>query len=410
MLANKSIKSMGNGLRLAATVTISRARRVGHTFEQSRAVFSAPHQRHGAKLMNMLKKVMFFLTLAAVPALASAQAANPVPAPVAKEIAAPVVAPPAPAVTATAETPAAAPAAPKSMDGSLPGYTPMRPDYENNVGMPKAKEIDFQEQFSENGQYAKWINNSILLPIIVVISLFVLGLLFFIIIRFRRAANPTPSKTTHNTTIEIVWTLVPVLILLGIAYPSLDLLAKQFKPAPAEAVTVKVTGYQWYWGYTYPDHGGFEVVSNMLKESGEVAKGERFRTANDGPEQLAVDNRMVVPAGVPIRIQTTASDVIHAFAVPSLWFKLDAVPGRLNEKALTITKPGVYFGQCSELCGARHGYMPIAVEALPPAQFAAWVKAQGGQMPGEAAAEAAAPAAPAAATTETAAPVAAPTK
>lgn len=363
--------------------------------------------------MNMLKKIMFFLTLATMPALVPVQAAVPVPSPVVKEIAAPVVAPATPAVTATAEAPAAAAAAPKSMDGSLPGYTPMRPDYENSVGMPKPKEVDFQEQFSSTGQYAKWINNSILLPIIVAISLFVLALLFFIIIRFRRSANPVPSKTTHNTTIEIVWTLVPVLVLLGIAYPSLDLLAKQFKPAPADAVTVKVTGYQWYWGYTYPDHGGFEVVSNMLKESGDVAKGERFRTENDGPAQLAVDNRMVVPAGVPLRIQTTASDVIHAFAVPSLWFKLDAVPGRLNEKALTITKPGVYFGQCSELCGARHGYMPISVEALPPAQFAAWVKAQGGKMPGENAAEAvvpAAPAAPTATTPDTAASAAAPTQ
>ena len=379
----------------------------------------APHQEYGAKLMNMLKNLLIVCAAMTIPSLASAQAANPAPAPVVKELAAPVAATPAAAVTSTA-TPAEAAAtdkaaAPKSMDGSLPGYTPMRPDYENSVGMPKAKEIDFQEQFSDNGAYAKWINNAILLPIITIISLFVLGLLLFIIIRFRRAANPVPSKTTHNTFIEIVWTLVPVLILLGIAYPSLDLLAKQFKPAGKDAVTIKVTGYQWYWGYTYPDHGGFEVVSNMLKEPGDVAKGERARTENDGPAQLAVDNRMVVPAGVELRIQTTASDVIHAFAVPSLWFKLDAVPGRLNEKTLTITKPGVYFGQCSELCGARHGFMPIAVEALPPEKFAAWVKAQGGEMPG---AKTAAPAAPAtatpaatvAATTTEAAPAAAVTK
>ena len=358
--------------------------------------------------MNMLKNFLVFLVMATMPALVSAQAANPAPAPVAQVDTAPVAAAPAQAVTAIADVPAAATAAPKSMDGSLPGYTPMKPT--PGIGMPQAKEIDFQEQFSENGQYAKWINNAILLPIIFAISVLVLGLLLWIMVRFRRSANPEPSKTTHNTTIEIIWTLLPVLILLGIAYPSLDLLAKQFKPAPKEAVTVKVTGYQWYWGYTYPDHGGFEVVSNMLKESDEVAKGERARTDNDGPEQLAVDNRMVVPAGVPLRIQTTASDVIHAFAVPSLWFKLDAVPGRLNEKALTITKPGVYFGQCSELCGARHGYMPIAVEALPPEKFAAWVKAQGGQMPGDKAAETAAPAAPAAATTDNAAPAAATTK
>ncbi len=298
----------------------------------------------------------------------------------------------APAADAAAAESGAAPAAAK--DGSLPGYTPMKPT--PGVGMPVDRGIDFQEQFSENGKYAKWINNSILLPIIVVIALFVMALLLWVIVRFRRAANPTPSKTTHNATIEVVWTLVPVLILVGIAYPSLDLLAKQFKPAPKDAVTIKVTGYQWYWGYSYPDHGISEIVSNMLKEKSEVQPGERFRTENDGPALLAVDNRMVVPAGVPLRIQTTAADVIHAFAVPSLWFKLDAVPGRLNEKQLIIEKPGVYFGQCSELCGARHGFMPIAVEALPPAQFAAWVKANGGSMPGEAA-PAAAPATPAAA-------------
>jgi cytochrome c oxidase subunit II len=372
----------------------------------------APHQDYGAKLMNMLKKFLVVVAALTIPSLALAQTANSAPAPVAKELAAPVTLAPTPAVT-TAPATDAAPAAPKSMDGSLPGYTPMKPT--KGVGMPAPKEIDFQEQYSDNGVYAKWINNAILLPIITLISLFVLGLLFFIIVRFRRAANPVPSKTTHNTFIEVVWTLVPVLILLGIAYPSLDLLAKQFKPAGKEAVTIKVTGYQWYWGYTYPDHGGFEVVSNMLKEPENAAKGERARTENDGPAQLAVDNRMVVPAGVELRIQTTASDVIHAFAVPSLWFKLDAVPGRLNEKTLTITKPGVYFGQCSELCGARHGYMPIAVEALPPEKFAAWVQAQGGQMPGTKAAEAAAPAAqgpaatPAVVTTQ-AAPAAAVTK
>jgi len=370
--------------------------------------------------MIMLKKFLVVMAAMAMPSLALAQPANPAPAPVTKEVAAPVVATPAAAapVAAAAEAAPAAAAAPKSMDGSLPGYTPMRPDYANSVGMPKPKEVDFQEQFSDNGQYAKWINNAILLPIITIISLFVLGLLLWVIVRFNRRANPVPSKTTHNTFIEVVWTLIPVLILLGIAYPSLDLLAKQFKPAPANAVTIKATGYQWYWGYTYPDHGGFEVVSNMLKEEGDVAKGERFRTENDGPKLMAADNRMVVPAGVPLRIQTTAADVIHAFAVPSLWFKLDAVPGRLNEKSLTITKPGVYFGQCSELCGARHAFMPIVVEALPPEKFAAWVKAQGGTMPGAekpalaapAVAAPAAAAAPAPTTDPVAAPAAAPTK
>jgi cytochrome c oxidase subunit 2 len=359
-------------------------------------------------LMKMLKNILLPLAVLLTPMTAIAA----VPAAPAPSVSAPADAVIKPVLAPVAVTNEAASA--KAMDGSLPGYTPMKPT--QGIGMPKPREIDFQEQFSENGQYAKWINNAILVPLIVVISLFVLGLLLWIVVRFRKSANPVPSKTTHNTFIEVVWTLVPVLILLGIAYPSLDLLAKQFKPASANAVTIKATGYQWYWGYTYPDHGGFEVVSNMLKEQDKVGKGERFRTDNDGPAQLAVDNRMVVPANTELRIQTTASDVIHAFAVPSLWFKLDAVPGRLNEKTLTITKPGVYFGQCSELCGARHGFMPITVEALPPAQFAAWVKAQGGQMPGDkaaspaAAAPAAAPAAtPALPTSATPAPAAAAT-
>ncbi len=328
--------------------------------------------------MKVLKKFILACGLLALPAVVHAQAANPAAA---ETTAAPAAdaakSAAAPSATASADA-AAKPAA--SMDGSLPGYTPMAPT--DGVGMPTAKGVDFQEQFSDLGARAKWINNAILLPIIVAISIFVLFLLFWVVARFNRRANPVPSKTTHNAFIEVVWTLVPVLILLGIAYPSLDLLARQFKPAPKEAVTVKITGYQWYWGYTYPDHGGFEVVSNMLQDKENVKPGERFRTENDGPAQLAVDNRMVVPAGVPIRIQTTAADVIHSFAVPSLWFKLDAVPGRLNEKQLVINKPGVYFGQCSELCGARHGYMPIAVEALPPEKFAAWVAAKGGKMPG----------------------------
>jgi cytochrome c oxidase subunit 2 len=361
--------------------------------------------------MKVLKKFILACGLVALPSLVAAQAPNPAPAPATAEVkATPAPEAAAPAATApVAAAPAAAPASAASMDGSLPGYTPMKPT--PGVGMPTDKGIDFQDQYSDIGQRAYTINNYILLPIITVISLFVLGLLFWVAVRFRRAANPTPSKTTHNTTIEVVWTLVPVLILLGIAYPSLDLLAKQFKPAPKEAVTVKVTGFQWNWSYTYPDHGGFEVVSNMLKEQSEVEPGKRFRTDNDGPGQLAVDNRMVVPAGVPLRIQVTAADVLHSFAVPSLWFKLDAVPGRLNEKQLIINKPGVYFGQCSELCGARHGFMPIAVEALPPEQFAAWVKAKGGKMPGaEAPAPAAAPAAPATPDKAAAPAAAAPTK
>ncbi|MDZ4272846.1 MAG: cytochrome c oxidase subunit II [Erythrobacter sp.] len=262
-------------------------------------------------------------------------------------------------------------------------YTPMAPT--KGKGMPTSyqddpiKSLTFQDQYSDNGDYALWMHDAILMPVITIISLLVLGLLLYVVVRFNRKANPVASKTTHNTMIEVVWTIVPVIILVVIAVPSITLLARQYETPPADAVTIKATGYQWYWGYTYPDHGEIEVISNMLPDDEALKRGE--------PAQLAVDNRMVVPAGVPLRIQTTASDVIHAFAVPSLWFKMDAVPGRLNEKLLTIKEPGVYYGQCSELCGSRHAYMPIAVEALPPEQFAAWVQSQGGSMPGDEAGE-----------------------
>ena len=265
-------------------------------------------------------------------------------------------------------------------------------------GMPTAFEDDaiqsmtFQDQYTQDGQYALWMHDVILMPVITIISLFVLGLLLYVCVRYNRRANATPSKTTHNALIEVIWTIVPVIILVVIAVPSITLLARQYETPPEDAITVKAVGYQWYWGYEYPDHG-LDVISNMATEEAANAAGEPF--------QLAVDNRMVVPAGVPLRIQTTAADVIHAFAVPSLWFKVDAVPGRLNERMLVIDEPGVYYGQCSELCGPRHAFMPIAVEALPPAEFAAWVRAQGGTMPGEDA-EAAAPAA-----AETAVPAAA---
>ncbi len=268
-------------------------------------------------------------------------------------------------------------------------YTPMAPT--EGKGMPTAYEDDawksltFQDQYSADGKYALWMHDVILMPVITIISLFVLALLLWVVVRYRKAANPVPSKTTHNTAIEVIWTIVPVIILVVIAVPSISLLARQYETPPENAVTIKATGYQWYWGYNYPDYGEFEVISNMLTEEQAEESGEPF--------QLAVDNRMVVPAGVPLRVQTTAADVIHAFAVPSLWFKMDAVPGRLNEKLLTIEEPGVYYGQCSELCGARHAYMPITVEALPMEQFEAWIRSKGGEVPGDAVAEAPAEAA-----------------
>ena len=309
-------------------------------------------------------------------------AAGAIAAPLATPAAtpAPIAAPP-PAVQASiaaVQTAAVDPVAadPARFVVAPGGYTPMKPT--PGIGMPVDGRYGLQQQFSPTGHYARWMHDGPLLWISLIISLFVLVLLLYVVVRFGKSRNPVASKTSHNTIIEIAWTLVPVLILVAIAVPSMDLLAQQFKPAPAKALTIKATGNQWFWTYSYPDNGGFEVVSNMLKDQGEpsLKPGDRFRTDDDGPEHLAADYRMVVPVGEPIRMQITAADVIHAFAVPSLWFKLDGVPGRINEKVLFIERPGVYFGQCSELCGVRHGYMPIVVEALPRAKFNAWVLSQ----------------------------------
>ncbi|MFC3102212.1 cytochrome c oxidase subunit II [Altererythrobacter lauratis] len=263
------------------------------------------------------------------------------------------------------------------------------------IGQPEARGVTFQNQHSPNGQYALWMHDAILMPIITVISIFVLGLLLWVIVRYNKRRNPVASKTSHNTLIEVVWTVIPVIILLVIAVPSIRLLAKQYEAPPENAITIKANGYQWYWGYEYPDHGGFEVISNMMPEADAVAAGL--------PPLLEVDNRMVVPVGVPIRLQTFGADVIHAFGVPSLWFKMDAVPGRINEKMLVIEQPGIYYGQCMELCGARHGYMPIAIEARTPEDFEAWVLSKGGTLPG---AEVAAETAPAPAAEPAPAPAA----
>lgn len=306
------------------------------------------------------------------------------------------------AAPATTATPAATPASSNpalAQDGAFE----MAP--QPHIGSPTAKAVGIVEQVTKNGHRAKSFHNDILLPVIIAISVFVLLLLIYAVIKYRRTEHREPSKTSHNTAIEVVWTLAPVLILLLLAIPSIGLLSAQFKPAPANAVTLKAIGNQWYWSYQYPDNGGFEITANMLKECNDPTrdKAAKCRTDADGPRLLAADNRIVLPVGVPIRLITTANDVIHSWAVPAFWIKLDAVPGRLNETSFTIEKPGVYFGQCSELCGARHGYMPIAVEAVSPAQFAAWVKAKGGTMPGDKPADAAAPA-PAPAATPAAAP------
>ncbi|WP_324262927.1 cytochrome c oxidase subunit II [Altererythrobacter sp. H2] len=323
-------------------------------------------------------------TAAALALLPATALAQDVPA----DAAAPFDAPAADAAAATATADAAT------------GYTPLGADMIK--GQPVDGALDLQPQFSDVGEYAFGFHVA-LVWIMAAISVFVLGLLLYVMFRYRKAANPTPSKTTHNTMVEVVWTVVPVLILVGIAIPSISLLSKQYETPPEDAVTVKITGYQWNWGYEFPDQGIPEFIANMMPVEDAKAAGL--------PALLEVDNRVVLPVNTPIRIQTTAADVIHSWAVPALWFKMDAVPGRLNEKLLTIKEPGIYYGQCSELCGVKHAYMPIAVEAVPLEQWQAWVRSKGGSIGGEE--EAAAPAAAAAtdaapATTTTTAAAAAP--
>jgi cytochrome c oxidase subunit II len=330
--------------------------------------------------MNRMKSIFLGLGLALLPALALAAA--PVAAPTAPVVAAPVVAAPAPAALAKAEAVKA-----KAPETTIGTSKPVA-----HIGQPTEGMIGLQPQVTALGEQAAWMHNWILNPVMFVISVFVLFLLFWVVFRYRKAANPVASKTSHNTLIEVLWTLIPVLVLVGIAIPSISLLAAQFKPAPAGAITLKAIGNQWYWVHNYPDHG-VEITSNMLPEAEAKAKGE--------PRLLAVDNRIVLPVNTPIRLLTTANDVIHAWAIPAFWIKLDAVPGRINETSFTVEKTGVYYGQCSELCGIKHGFMPIGVEVVSKEDFATWIRAKGGKMPGDvvpaAAAPAATPAAPAAA-------------
>ena len=244
---------------------------------------------------------------------------------------------------------------------------------EPGIGQPDGDYKGFQPQETEIGKNALWFHDVILMPIIIVISLFVLGLLLWVIIRYRRSASPEPSRTTHNTVIETVWTVIPVLILVVIALPSINLLRAQYA-FPKPDLTIKAIGNQWFWTYQYPDNGDFELVSNMLPAEEDKKRGE--------PRLLGVDERMVVPAGANVKLIVTSNDVVHSWGIPSFWVKMDAVPGRLNETWFKVDRPGVYYGQCYELCGVRHGFMPIAVEVVPPAQFAAWVASKGGTMKG----------------------------
>lgn len=226
------------------------------------------------------------------------------------------------------------------------------------MGQPAPWEYKLQEAATPVMENITWFHN-FLLWLITAITLFVLVLLVLVVVKFNHKANPVPSKTTHNTLIEVAWTLIPVLILVAVAVPSFRLLFLELD-VPKADVTVKATGKQWYWSYSYPDNGPFEFDSLMA--------------ADKMPRLLGVDNEMVVPVNKVVRVQTTGADVIHSFAIPSFGIKIDAVPGRLNETWFKATKVGMYYGQCSELCGKDHAFMPIAIRVVTDQEFAEWVE------------------------------------
>jgi cytochrome c oxidase subunit 2 len=230
-------------------------------------------------------------------------------------------------------------------------------------GQPSPWQLGMQQSATPVMDNIVWFHDY-LLYFIGAITLFVLALLVTVIVRFNARANPVPSRTTHNTMIEVLWTFIPIVILMFIAVPSFKLLFFQLNMPPPD-VTVKATGKQWYWSYSYPDNGKFEFDSLMLK-AGELKQ--------DQPRLLAVDNEMVVPVNKNVHVLTTGADVIHSFAVPSFGIKIDAIPGRINETWFKATREGVYYGQCSELCGKDHAYMPIAVRVVSEQAFAAWIE------------------------------------
>jgi cytochrome c oxidase subunit 2 len=231
------------------------------------------------------------------------------------------------------------------------------------TGQPEPWQVAMQNPMTELQQgvhaFHTW-----LVWIITAISLFVLALLVAIVVKFNERANPVPSRTTHNTLLEVAWTIVPVLILVAIAIPSFRLLRGQLL-IPKPDLVVKATGHSWYWSYEYPadQGGGFTFDSNMVEA----------KDLNGRPRLLAADNEMVVPVNKNVKVQVTAADVLHAFALPSFGLKIDAVPGRLNETWFKAEREGVYYGQCSELCGNGHPYMPIQIRVVPEAEYAAWL-------------------------------------
>jgi len=234
------------------------------------------------------------------------------------------------------------------------------------LGQPSSWQLGLQQSASPVMDNIIWFHD-FLLYIITGIAGFVLALLVIAMVRFNARANPIPSRTTHNTLLEVAWTIIPIVILLVIAVPSFKLLFFQLNTPPAE-LTVKATGKQWYWSYSYPDNGNFEFDSLMLRDA------DRQKLQPKPPRLLGVDNEMVVPVNKTVHVITTGADVIHSFTVPSFGIKIDAIPGRINETWFKATREGVYYGQCSELCGKDHAFMPIAVRVVSEQDFAAWIE------------------------------------
>jgi cytochrome c oxidase subunit 2 len=229
------------------------------------------------------------------------------------------------------------------------------------MGQPSPWQLGLQQAASPVMEDIVWFHD-FLLWLIGAIALFVAILLVYVSVRFNARSNPVPSRTTHNTLIEVIWTVVPVLILVSIAVPSFRLLFYQLN-TPAADLTIKATGKQWFWSYSYPD-AKIEFDSVMLQDKDRKA---------DQPRLLSVDNEIVVPVNKTVHVLTTGADVIHAFAVPSFGVKIDAIPGRINETWFKATKEGIYYGQCSELCGRDHAFMPIAVRVVSEQAYNAWL-------------------------------------
>jgi cytochrome c oxidase subunit II len=234
-----------------------------------------------------------------------------------------------------------------------------------DTGQPSPWQVGLQGPATEVAKFTYDLHTA-LVWIITLISLFVLGLLVAVMVKFNEKANPNPSKTTHHTGLEIAWTIIPVLILVGVAIPSFRLLKFQIE-IPKADITLKVYGNQWYWSYEYPadQGGGFKFDSNVLTAADAAKAGQ--------PNLLAVDNELVVPVGKTIVLQVVGNDVIHSFSVASLGFRMDAVPGRLNQTWFRTEREGVYYGQCSRLCGQNHAYMPVAIRAVSADKYAAWL-------------------------------------